>query len=263
MDVSRMTMKDWSAGQYLRFEAQRTRPAADLAAQIAGEAREIVDMGCGPGNSTELLVRRWPDARVSGFDSSPAMLEAARKRLPQCAFFQADVTNWTPSGTEDVIYANAVFQWVPDHLDVLEHLLKALKPGATLAIQVPDNNDEASHVAMREAAEDGPWREKLAEAAGVRDTIPPAGAYYDRLAPLSDHVDIWRTTFMHQMEGTPAIVEWFKSTGLRPFIDPLEPAEREAYLAAYLKRLEPHYPALHDGKVILPFPRVFVLAVRR
>src|SRR3984957_14224769 len=117
-------MADWSATQYLKFEDERTRPPRDLIAQIPlARAERIVDLGCGPGNSTELLVARYPDAAVTGLDSSPDMLAQARQRLPKRTFIQADLTTWTPPQRNDLLFANAVFQWVPDHPAVLCRLL--------------------------------------------------------------------------------------------------------------------------------------------
>ncbi|MEJ8571938.1 trans-aconitate 2-methyltransferase [Microbaculum marinum] len=256
-------MPSWSPSQYLKFEDQRTRPAAELVARVPLEAaKKIVDIGCGPGNSTELLVNRWADAAVSGFDTSDDMLEAARRRLPGCRFFTADVAGWSPDGDEDLLYSNAVFQWVPGHLDVLERLLAALKPGAVLAVQMPDNLGEPSHVAMAETAADGPWADRLEAAGLARDPLPGKEVYYDRLAPWSASFDIWHTIYTHPLDGAAAIVEWVKGTGLRPYVDPLDEGDRQAFLAAYESRIAAAYPVRSDGKALLWFPRLFLVAVR-
>lgn len=259
-----MTLKeDWSASTYLRFEDERTRPAADLLAHAPLRApKRVVDLGCGPGNSTELLLKRFPDAEVVGLDSSPDMLGAARKRLPGVVFEEADIASWSPARPVDLIYANAVLQWLPGHETLLPRLLKLVASGGALAIQMPDNLDEPSHATMREVARDGDWAERLAGAAATRERLLSAEAYYDLLAPHASSVDIWRTTYVHPLDGAGAIADWLKSTGLRPFLDPLSEAEREAFLARYVERVGPFYPERAGGKVLLRFPRLFIVAVR-
>jgi trans-aconitate 2-methyltransferase len=252
---------DWSASQYLRFEDERTRPAADLLARVAVDAPlRVVDVGCGPGNSTELLVRRWPGAEVTGFDTSLDMLASARKRLPGVRFDLADAATWSPAAPVDVIFANAVFQWLPGHPAILKRLLGFLRPGGALAVQMPDNLMEPSHVTMRETAAAGPFAGKLGDAA--RAPLPPAGLYYDLLAGEGVTVDIWRTTYVHRMTDVDAIVEWVKGTGLRPFLDPLGPGEQAQFLADYRARLAAAYAPQADGCVLFPFPRLFLVATR-
>jgi len=256
-------MADWSAEQYLKFEDERTRPARDLLAQIPlAKARRVVDIGCGPGNSTELLARRWPQAAVTGVDTSADMLRQARERLPGHSFIEANIAHWAPPEQTDVLFANAIFQWVPGHLRQLQRLLGALAPGGVLAVQMPDNLDELVHVLMREVAHQGPWREKLAEAARARDVLPKPGVYYDALGPLCSRLEIWHTVYNHVLADAAAVVEWVKGTGLRPFVDPLEPPERKQYVAEYTARVAASYLPQADGKVLLRFPRIFIVAVR-
>ncbi|MBV8592923.1 MAG: trans-aconitate 2-methyltransferase, partial [Caulobacteraceae bacterium] len=225
----------WSAAQYMAFEAERTRPVRDLVAAIETDpVRTAVDLGCGPGNSTEALIQRFPEAAVSGLDSSPDMVAAARQRLPRIDFAVADAADWRPTAPLDLVFANAVFQWVPDHQRLFPHLMEALAPGGSLAVQMPDNLGEPAHVLMRETAAKGPWRAKLAAAATARPALRPAERYYDLLRPLAAKVDIWRTTYHPVLEGgVAAVIEWFKGTGLRPFLTPLDEPERGAFLAAY------------------------------
>jgi len=264
----------WSANQYLAFEDERTRPVRDLLAALpAIAARRAIDIGCGPGNSTELLARRFPAAVVSGLDSSGDMIEAARRRLPNLAFEETAIERWLEGseGSEgskprgeafDVILANAVLQWVPDHLKVLSVLVDRLAPGGALAVQVPDNFDEPAHYLMREIADSGAWAKKL-KAVDGRTAISSAETYYSHLRSSGCAPDVWRTTYYHRLAGgTAGVVEWFKGTGLRPFIGALNADEREAFLARYHAAMAVAYPPLPDGAVLLPFPRLFLVAVR-
>jgi trans-aconitate 2-methyltransferase len=256
-------MSDWSAEQYLKFEDERTRPGRDLLAQIPLAApAKVVDIGCGPGTSTELLVKRWPEAAVTGVDTSADMLRRARERLPGQTFIEANVAHWAPAAGTDVIFANAVFQWVPNHLKHLKRLTEALAPGGVLAVQMPDNLDEPSHLLMREVAFMEPWRAQLAEAAKLRDTLPKPGDYYDALRPLCSRLEIWHTVYNHALDDAAAIVEWVKGTGLRPFVELLDVPERKTFLADYTARIAATYLPQVDGKVLLRFPRIFIVAIR-
>ena len=266
----------WSARQYVQFEDERTRPVRDLLAALpAIDARRVIDIGCGPGNSTELLAQRFAGAAVSGFDSSPDMIAAARERLPKLRFDVADIEPWaygndaTDAGSAtgaaapfDVILANAVLHWVPDHARLFPALAAKLAPGGALAVQMPDNLNEPAHRLMREIAADGPWAPKLTAAAAARPSMPTADRYDEILSEAGCRVDIWRTTYYHALSGgAEAVVEWFKGSGLRPFIAPLRDEEREEFLTRYRSAVARAYPAKSDGGVLLPFPRLFIIAV--
>ena len=255
---------DWSAKQYTTFEDERTRPVRDLLAAVPGRAASAaIDLGCGPGNSTELLLRRFPDATVTGLDSSPDMIAAARARLPGLRFEVADIAAWDAAEPFDAILANAVLQWVPDHATLLPRLAAKLAPGGSLAVQMPDNLEDPAHRLMREVAADGPWAAKLAQAAGAREKMGTPDWYYGVLRPHCARVDVWRTTYHHPLAGgAEAVVEWFKGSGLRPFLQPLDEAEQAGFLSQYRGRIARAYPALPDGSVLLPFPRLFLVGTR-
>jgi trans-aconitate 2-methyltransferase len=254
----------WSAKQYVAFEDERTRPVRDLLSAVPDiGVRRAIDLGCGPGNSTEVLHARFPGAQVSGVDSSDDMIAAARKRLPQLQFSVADMANWRDDGPYEVILANAVFQWVPDHAALFPALIGKLASGGALAVQMPDNLDVPAHRLMRDIAAQGSWSHKLAQAAEARAPLRDAEWYHQLLRPLTARTDIWRTTYYHALPGgAAAIVEWFKGSGLRPFLAPLDDAESSAYLNRYTAAVAQAYPALADGSVLLPFPRLFLVAIR-
>jgi trans-aconitate 2-methyltransferase len=251
----------WSPGQYLKFEDERTRPGRDLLAQVRHDAPgRVVDAGCGPGNSTALLAERWPDADIVGFDTSETMLAEARKRLPKARFKQADATVWLPEVKTGVVFANAIYQWIPNHLQQFARILDRLEPDGVLAVQMPDNLMEPLHVLMREIASRPAFRKKLAGA--PRGPLPKVEAYYDVLTAHARRVDIWHTVYNHVMADASAIVEWIRGTGLNPFLQRLDAAEQEAFLAAYMAEIEAAYPRSADGKVLMSFPRLFIIAER-
>lgn len=261
-------MADWNPALYSRYEDERTRPAHELLARVPlARARHVVDLGCGPGNSTELLLRRFPDARVTGIDNSQAMLDSARQRLPGVAFELDDIANWRPDSSlgsaPDLIYANAALQWVPGHQALFKRLLGALAPGGVLAVQMPDNLDEPSHRLMREVAAQPAYAEAIGDAARLREPRHPITAYYDWLADEAESVDAWHTVYQHRMASAEAIVEWVSATGLRPFIDPLPAELRPRFLADYGQRIAAAYAPRSDGRRLLAFPRLFLVARRK
>lgn len=234
-------MADWNPSLYLQYETERSRPAAELLNRVALESvRSVVDLGCGPGNSTALLHQRWPSAVITGVDSSPAMLNEARNALPQCHFIEAD----------------ASLQWVPDHYELLPNLVSLLGRNGVLAVQMPDNWLEPTHVLMREVAYEQGFPDR------GRAPLPGVHAYYDILTETGCEVDIWRTTYYHIMDSHQAIIDWVSSTGLRPWLQDLRESEQCQYLARYHELLQEQYPLQENGKILLAFPRLFIVAQR-
>ena len=250
-------MADWNPSLYLKFGAERTRPAAELLARIAHHPAALaIDLGCGPGNSTALLRDAWPEATIIGVDNSPAMLEEAARTLADCRFVTADIGEFRPERPADVIYANASLQWLTDHQRLFPHLVGNLAANGVLAVQMPDNWQEPSHTLMRQVANE------LGYPASGRHPLPSVQEYYDILTASGCEVDIWRTTYYHPLDSHQAIIDWLQSTGLRPFLQPLDEQQREAFLERFLERLREHYPLQCNGKVLLLFPRLFIVARR-
>lgn len=280
-----MSKKDWSADQYSIFLNERTRPVHDLITQISPHIKSasprVYDLGCGPGNSTSALLSTFPSARITGMDSSPDMLKKARVTCPDAEFEQGNLLTYQFGNRSeeqiDLVFSNAVFHWLrqSDRIATLQRIFAGLKEGGVLAFQMPDNYLEPSHRLMRDVATtpSKPWSKYFA-LAGVGDLsntsrpdldpIEAAGEYYDAFALQASHVNIWRTTYMHVLADAPAIVEWVKGTGLLPYLDCMaedEQAKKE-FLSEYERRLGGEYNLRTDGKVILEYPRLFVLAVR-
>ncbi|HWD59871.1 MAG TPA: trans-aconitate 2-methyltransferase [Stellaceae bacterium] len=252
----------WDAEHYLRFADARTLPAVDLLSRIAlTEPARIVDLGCGPGNSTAPLAARWPQASVTGIDASEELLAAGRRDYPNIDFLHADIARWAASEPVEVLFANAALQWVAEHRELMPRLFGEVAPGGVFAVQMPRNHDFATHRLMRQVADEGPWRDRLA---GARDPSPvqPPEFYYDLLAPLSEQFTIWETNYIQVMDGVPAIIAWLHGTGLRPFLARLADDERPQFLERYAALLAEAYPAQADGKILLPYPRLFFIATK-
>ena len=243
----------WDPAAYLTFDDHRARPFHDLLARItAREPRRVVDLGCGPGNLTELLAARWPGAVVEALDSSAEMVEAARARGIDAR--RADDVGWIPPPDTDVVISNAVLHWVPLHRDLLPRWLAALEPGAELAMQVPGNFGAPSHVLIRELAAE--WSLQLHGEGAVAEPTE----YAAHLAATGARVDVWETTYLHPLIGPDPVLEWIGSTALRPVRDVLDEAGYAAFRAELAPRLRAAYPAQPDGTTWFPFRRIFAVA---
>jgi trans-aconitate 2-methyltransferase len=249
----------WNPQTYLAFADERTRPAAELLARIPDESpTRVIDLGCGPGNSTGLLRARWPHATIDGLDSSPDMLAQAKASGVAATWIEADVASWQPGAPYDVIYSNATYQWLGDHPVLLPRLISFVKPGGSFAFQVPHNMDAPSHALMRETAASGPWSKKLEHVREVAVLMP--ADYYAILKPYAAAIDIWETDYLHVLTGSDAVYHWVSGTGLRPFVQALAGAERDAFVAAYQQKLRAAYPSRADGTTLFPFRRLFAVA---
>jgi trans-aconitate 2-methyltransferase len=252
----------WDVELLLRFDAEREQVVRDLLARVPGEPRRIVDLGCGPGTSTRLLSERFAAARLTGVDISQPMLEVAARRTRGADFVCADISDWRPEAPVDLVFADSALQWIGDHEGLFAKLMGWLAPGGTLAVQMPDNRQEPSHALMRLIAADGPWSDRLVPVAKTRAVIATYADYYRWLRPLSGPLHVWQTAYIHPLENVEAIVDWFRSSALRPFLAPLSNAEREVFLARYRSGLSESYEAEADGRVLFIYPRLFILARR-
>jgi trans-aconitate 2-methyltransferase len=250
----------WNPDLYLAFGDHRTRPALDLLARIPLDApRSVVDLGCGPGNSTKLLADRWPGAKVIGIDNAPAMIERAQKDYPGLGWRLADVATWRAEEPLDLIFTNAALQWLDRHETLFPRLMDALAPGGVLAVQMPRNYPAPSHAAIAETIEAGPWHGRLAPQLRSEAVGPPE-FYYRLLAPRAKSLDIWEIDYLQILDGEDPVVEWTKATALRPFLTALEEPERSDFERDYRARVRAAYPPEADGRTLFPFRRLFLIA---
>ncbi|MEU4115133.1 methyltransferase domain-containing protein [Kitasatospora sp. NPDC028055] len=263
-----MTGPVWDPAQYLRFADERTRPLRELLARVPALPNEpaptVLDIGCGPGNSTAVLRERWPKARLTGLDNSAPMLAAARTDgEPTADYLLADARDYDPApAAPDLIASNATLQWVDGHLAVLARWAAALGPGGVVAVQVPGNFEAPSHTLLADLRRSARWRDALG-ADAVRGGVHPPGRYLDVLAGAGCAADVWETTYCTLLPGPDPVLEWVKGTALRPVLGRLtDPADRAAFLAEYGRLLREAYPAGPYGTVF-PFRRIFAVGVRR
>ena len=252
----------WDSGDYLKFERERTLPCRDLVARIElGSPKTIVDLGCGPGNSTSVLAERWPHARITGVDNSEEMLRTARASPLRAEWLLRDISDWTPSSPLDLVFSNAALQWVPHHESEIPRLFRHVSQDGAFAFQIPSGEGSWTK-AIRAVSDSSEWRGVLSEdLVDLRTQDLPY--YYGLLAPLARRVELWETSYVHVFPGPASVVEWTRGSALRPILQRLPQERRPAFIRDYLLAIEEAYPRLRDGKVLFPFLRRFVVAYRK
>ncbi len=251
----------WEPDRYLQFADERLRPAQDLLARVplAAPAR-VADLGCGPGNVTALLAQRWPRAELIGIDASTAMLDRARRALPEARFEQADIRHWTPAKAPDLIFSNAALHWLDDHPALFPRLLSLLAPGGVLAVQMPGNFDAPSHHLIRELAASPAWADRLAGARmGAVLEMPD---YHRFLAPHCARLNLWETIYWQPLSGPAPVLDWLRGTTLLPYLAALSTDDQACLLAELAPRLAEAYPPDASGTTLFPFRRIFLVAAR-
>jgi trans-aconitate 2-methyltransferase len=252
----------WNPEQYLKFADHRLRPAVDLLNRVAVTAPSVVyDLGCGAGNVTRLLRARWPQSRIVGVDSSPEMLDKARTAVPEVEWVLRDLTTWSPDQPADVIFSNATLHWLDDHQTLFPRLFGLLRPGGTLAVQMPRNHGAPSHTEMVATARSGHWAARLEGTVRESPVRPPA-FYWDVLSGHGAALDVWETEYLHVLHGEAPVVQWTMGTALKPLLDELDEPDRSAFLAEYARRMADAYPRRSDGATLFPFRRLFLIAKR-
>lgn len=254
---------DWNAGQYLKFAEERTQPSRDLIHRLALDTpRSILDLGCGPGNSTQVLREHFSEAEILGVDSSPDMIAKAGNNYPGLAFSRLSITPSAREITEsyDLIFSNACIQWIPEHRTLLANLFRHLNPGGALAIQIPLTAAMPMYRILGAMSQDSPWRAPID---GVRNFHTLSREeYYDLLSELTPRFSLWQTEYLHVMAGYSEMIEWYCGSGLRPYLAALPQPEHPAFLAEIERRLQDYCALRPNGKLLMPFPRLFMILYR-
>lgn len=257
-------MADWNPNLYLKFEKERTQPVKDLISRIdKDQPLRIIDIGCGPGNSTRELQNKWPSAQITGLDSSPNMIEKAKKDLPDIEWIVGDAGgDLSYLGKFDIVFSNAAIQWIPNHERLLNKLFSMLKDEGVLAIQIPNVNEMVINVAVENTAKDVKWQGYL-NAFDENMFYDMPEFYYDTMSNLTKEIYLWETFYYHVMSSHEEIINWYKSTGMKPFLDKL-PTEvlKKEFENDVLNKIKKGYKIQRDGKVLFPFRRIFFIAYK-
>lgn len=254
-------MERWNPDSYLKYEHERTLPSRDLVARIdLSDPRRIIDVGCGPGNSTEILRKKWPKADIAGLDSSDEMIQKATVTFPAGEWILADAGKWQPGDKYDLVFSNAALQWMSDQAHLVPRLFGYLNEGGALAVQVPLNTDSPLYRAIITVSRRPRWRDRMA-GCDSRITYNDESFYYDVLSTLTGRMELWITTYLHIMDDRQDLIDWYSSTGLRTYLARIDSEqERERFKREILEECKDGYPTQRDGKIIFPFKRLFFIA---
>lgn len=254
-------MVDWNSEQYLMFENERTQPAIDLANRInIDNPKKIIDIGCGPGNSTQVLACKFPNAYILGVDNSPNMIETAKRNYPNLDFKICDVSKELSifENNFDVVFSNACIQWIPNHNQILKNLIGLLKPNGILAVQIPINYKEPIHKIIEDISTNGKWKSEFNNHRNFYNKTQ--SEYFDLLSEISSEFSMWETTYCHKLKSHQEIIEWYRGTGLRPYLDVISDEKKKAFEQDIFNRVITEYPIQKNGNIIFRFPRFFFIA---
>ena len=253
-------MADWDSAQYLKFKKERTQPSIDLANRIPlSEPKRIIDIGCGPGNSTKVLLDKYPNADILGVDYSENMLKKAAANYPMLKFsaFDASSEIWNLDKDYDIVFSNACIQWIPNHNELLRKMMSLLNDGGILAVQIPIQYNEPIYKIIQQVVSSQNQENRFSYSNPLN--ILNDSEYYDILSEISKDFEIWTTTYYHRMKNHRDIVEWYKSTALKPYLDRLDEDGQKAFLADVYSEVLTQYKTQANGEVILRFPRLFFI----
>lgn len=256
-------MSDWNSNQYLKFKAERTQPSIDLVNRINIEnPQRIIDIGCGPGNSTYALKKRYPDAYILGVDFSPNMIERAKSDYPELDFMLFDATKDFDKLDEkfDIVFSNACIQWIPNHKKLLADMMRILHTGGILAIQKPCQEEMKIHAIISQLTNSDKWKDKFAKRREFYSLSDDE--YFDLLSNISADFSMWKTIYYHRLASQESILEWYKSTGLKPYLEQLSDDDKTEFEKDILLKIKEQYPLQKNNEVIFPFNRLFFTAIK-
>jgi len=258
-------MADWDPELYNRFRRYRAEPVEHILSRLQLDADEkIIDLGCGSGENTLELARRSPDGSALGVDGSPAMIEAACQLLDgeraelkaRVSFELLNVADFRAARAYTLIFSNATFQWIPDQRALFAACFDALRPGGTIVVQMPANETETAKVEIGRLAREAPWNAMLrGRERAFHEEAPEF--YAAMLAQLGyDRIDCYHLTFHHPMDRPADVVQWYRSTGLRPFLDAIPKDRHSEFLSDLTGRLNTAYGT--SGPMTFDFKRLFI-----
>jgi trans-aconitate 2-methyltransferase len=256
-------MNEWNPEQYLQFKSERTQPAIDLVSRInIAQPQSIIDIGCGPGNSTQILVNRWPNSEVVGLDNSITMIEKARQDYPKQKWILDNAENIDSNIKYDLIFSNATLQWIPHHETLLPKLFNCVNPGGAIAVQIPKFKNMPINVAIETVANNYNWK-NYSKGCEELFTLKDLDFYYDIISKLATRVELWESSYFHILNSQESVIDFVRTTGLKPYLDCLPSDEMKSeFEQEVLTECKKYYKLQSNGKVLFPFDRLFFIGYK-
>ncbi len=256
-------MGNWNPEQYLKYKSERTQPSIDLVSRIKIEnPKNIIDIGCGPGNSTQILHQRWPSAEIVGLDHSEEMIKKAREDYPEQKWLAADVSSFKSNIFYDIVFSNAVLHWIPHHEILVPNLFKLVRNRGAMAVQVPANHESPLHKALLSVSSGEKWH-RYTKGCEKMLHHHPAEYYYQLLTPIASKIELWETTYYHILPSHQGLIEWGKGTAMKPYLDRLpDDSKKNRFEKEVLAGCKKAYKRQKDGSIVFRFNRLFFIAYR-
>lgn len=255
-------MSDWNSTQYMKFGEERTQPSIDLINRLSElEPVKVIDLGCGPGNSTHALAQKFEHAEILGVDASQDMLKKAKFTYPELAFQECLLPQGLSSidGTFDLVFSNACIHWIPQQKELFYTVFDKLNPGGVFAVQIPLIQKAPFYKLLYKIVDGKKWK-MLSQIHNFHNLL--SEEYYDLLGRLSQSFHIWETVYYHTVSSADDVIEWYKGSGLRPYLDRLSESEKVEFLSDLRQIIIQNYPVRENGNIILKMPRLFFTAIK-
>jgi trans-aconitate 2-methyltransferase len=255
-------MSDWSPGNYLKFRNERTQPSIDLVGRIKiNDPQTIIDIGCGPGNSTQILALKWPDADIIGLDSSESMIAQAKNDFPKLNWVYGKAEEINNDKKYTVVFSNAALQWMPNHEKLIPKLWDIIENDGVFAAQIPAFEKMDISVAIKTVLE----KEKWIKCKIVETNIQIYNGldyYYELLCGKTNTIELWETHYYHIMSSWESIIDFIEATALRPYLNELKDEEKTKFKKEILEELKKYYKKQTNEKILFPFKRTFIIAYK-
>eukprot|EP01124_Arcella_intermedia_P027320 TRINITY_DN5319_c0_g1_i1.p1 TRINITY_DN5319_c0_g1~~TRINITY_DN5319_c0_g1_i1.p1 ORF type:complete len:277 (+),score=79.80 TRINITY_DN5319_c0_g1_i1:72-902(+) len=254
----------WNPQLYNQFLKERQQPFVDLLNLVTRRPKlQIVDLGCGPGETDLLIQSEFPDSTILGLDSSPAMIKAAKKyqKSPHLVFEEQNITDFVKDPRSfDVILSNSALHWIPDHPTLIPTLLQRLNPGGQFLFQVPTNHHQEFYVLMREIAQSPPFQEPL-KGWTLRWPVLEIDEYAKMFYGLHlTDIVVFEKVYPHVLSDVDAVVSWIQGTGIQAYTSRLPEHLKKEFIEELKKRAAAIHPT---GPIFFPFRRLFASAKKQ